>query len=72
MGPAVVFVGVMDGRVAVGSFACVVRDGGNNPGGLACVKGTVRTTSAPLFTLTSKLSSDVGPCVPDVVEPEKS
>lgn len=70
MGPAVVFVGVMDGRVAVGSSACVVRDGGNNPGGLACVKGTVGTTSAPPFALTSQLSSDAGPCVPDVVEPE--
>lgn len=47
----------MDGRVAVGSSACVVRDGGNNPGGLARAKGTIGTASALLSV--SSVRSDL-------------
>lgn len=62
----------MDGRVAVGGSAGLVRDGANSPGGLAPGEGTVRTAPAPLFAPASKLSSDVGAGVPDVTEQERS
>lgn len=65
----------MGGRVAVGSRAGVVNGGASRPGGggaLAPVEGAVRTTAAPLFAPTSKPSSDVRACVPDVVEAEQS